>query len=146
MLIGGAVVAGLVLFRPLIGDRWPFFAEGVLGALVVAAAAWIIRSARGVPTARIVVVAMALLAAWGIYDVILDVPDVVLSPHHVEVTVEQVIATHIIPIGVRMSVRTDAGQIYEAPLFVTIDPDFKGSAALTVGAFSGRVVLVTPIP
>ena len=146
MLIGGAIIAGLVLVRPLFGDRWPFFAEGALGGLLVAAAAWIVRSARRVANGRVIVVGMALLGAYGLALVIPDVPDLVLSPRQVDVTVERVVANHLIPTGVRMSVRTDAGQVYDAPFFVTINADFTGPATLTVGGFSGRVVLVTPTP
>jgi len=97
-----------------------------------------------VPNGRLIVVAMALLGAYGLHLVIPDVPDLVLSPRQLDVTVERVVTNHLIPTGVRMSVRTDAGQVYDAPFFVTINADFTGAATLTVGAFSGRVVLVTP--
>jgi hypothetical protein len=134
----------LVLVRPVLGDRWPFFADGAFGGLAIAAAGWIIRTARGVRNGWIVVVAMALFAAYGLSLLIVDVPDLVLPPHHVDVTVEQVIVTDLNPTGVRISIRTDTGQIYEAPFFVTIDRGFKGPAALTIGGFSGRVVVVAP--
>ena len=136
-------IGALLLVRPLFGDRWPFLAEGAFGGLLAAAAVWILRSARRVPSGRVVAVGMAILGVYGLDLVVLDAPDLLLSPRHVDVTVARVIENHLIPTGVRMSVRTDAGQVYEAPFFVTIKPDFTGPATLTVGAFSGRVVLLT---